>query len=218
MSTQITVTGVAEIRIAPELGAVTVTVTASGPHRDGVLQQSGRAHQELLAAVKAADAEGVLDVWSAGQLRVWAHRPWNAEGRQLPLVHEARADVEVVFRDLARLTEWVSAIAERDAVTIGGVEWRLTEATRRRVQEEAQRGAVADAVAKARVYAAALGLAEPHAVELADRGLLGPQPGPTPPQAVMMRAASFGGQSAPVTELTPADLVIEASVDARFTA
>ncbi|WP_308799425.1 SIMPL domain-containing protein [Agromyces silvae] len=218
MSTQITVTGRAEARIAPELGAVSIAVAASGPSRDAVLQQAGRAHQALLDEVKSVDAEGVLDVWSAGQLRVWAHRPWNAEGRQLPLAHEARADVEVVFRDLARLTEWVSAAAERDSIAIGGVEWRLTDATRHRVQEDAQRRAVADAIAKARVYADALGLGEPTAVELADRGLLGPQPGPSGPQPVMMRAAAFGGAQAPVTELTPADLVLEASVDARFTA
>ncbi|MDR5699049.1 SIMPL domain-containing protein [Agromyces aerolatus] len=218
MSTQITVTGQAETRIAPELGAVTLIVTASGANRDAILQQSGGSHHELLAEVKSLDAAGTLDAWSAGQLRVWSHRPWNADGRQLPLIHEARAEVEVVFRDLARLTEWVSAVAERDSVTVGGVDWRLTDATRRRVQEDAQRRAVTDAVAKARVYADALGLGEPQPVELADRGLLGPHPGPQAPQAVMMRAAAFGGPQAPVTELTPADLVIEASVDARFSA
>ena len=108
--------------------------------------------------------------------------------------------------------------ATTDEITIGGIDWRLTEATRRRVQEAAQRAAVADAVTKAQVYASALGLGTPTPVELADQGLLAVQPGPPMPKAMMMRAmAADGGGSAP-TEFAPQELVIEASVDARFTA
>lgn len=218
MSTQIAVTGRAEIRTAPELGVVRLSVVASGPHRDDVLQRAGGAHQELLAELRAFEGSEVLENWSADQLRVWSHRPWNAEGRQLPLVHEARGDLELVFRDAGALGEWLSAVALRDQVTITGVEWRLTDATERRVREEAQRGAVGDAVAKASAYAAALGLGEPVPVELADHGLLSTRPVPPGPQPVMMRAAAFDASGGPVTELSPADLVTEASVEARFLA
>lgn len=217
MNTQITVTGRAEVRIAPELGALALVVSGSGPHRDGVLEQVGGAHHDLLTDIRALEAGSVLDEWSAGQLRVWAHRPWNAEGKRLPLVHEARADVELVFTDLARLGDWVGAAASREYVAIAGVDWRVTDATKRRVREDAQRLAVADALEKARVYADALGLGTPNPVEIADHGLLTVQPGPPAPQAVMMRAAAYGGAQ-PTTEFVPADLVVEASVDARFVA
>lgn len=216
MPTTIAVTGRAEERIAPELGAVALSVGGSGAAREHVYGRTSAAHERLLDEVRALEASGALETWSSDQLRVWSYRPWNNEGRQLPVVHQASADVEVVFRDLARLGEWVGEAAGSDEFTIGGIDWRLTDATRRRVQETAQRAAVADAVAKAQVYASALGLGAPVPVELADHGMLN-QPVPIAPKAMMMRAvADVGG--APPTEFAPRELVIEASVDARFTA
>ena len=216
MPTMIAVTGRAEERIAPELGAVTLSVGGSGAAREQVYGRTSAAHERLLADVRALEASGALETWSAGQLRVWSYRPWNNEGRQLPVVHQASADVEVVFRDLGRLGAWVGDTAGSDELTIGGIEWRLTDATRKRAQETAQRGAVADAVAKAQVYASALGLGTPVPAELADHGMLSSQPTPMP-KAMMMRAVADTGGAAP-TEFAPQDLVIEASVDARFTA
>jgi uncharacterized protein YggE len=217
MPTTIAVTGRAEERIAPELGAVTLSVGGSGAAREHVYGRTSAAHERLLAEVRELEASGALATWSAGQLRVWSYRPWNNEGRQLPVVHQASADVEVVFTDLSRIGEWVGEAAGSDEITIGGIDWRLTEATRRRVQETAQRAAVADAVTKAQVYAAALGLGAPAPVELADQGLLAVHPGPPMPKAMMMRAVADVGGAAP-TEFAPQELVIEAAVDARFTA
>ena len=217
MPTTIAVTGRAEERIAPELGAVTLSVGSSGAARDDVYARTSAAHERLLAEVRALEASGALDSWSAGQLRVWSYRPWNSEGRQLPVVHQASADVEVVFRDLGRLGEWVGDTAGSDELTIGGIDWRLTDATRRRVQESTQRAAVADAVAKARVYASALGLGAPTPVELADHGMLSAQPIRSSPKAMMTLAAGDADGGAPATEFAPAELVLEASVDARFT-
>lgn len=218
MPTTIAVTGRAEEKIAPELGAVTLSVGAQGAERDEVYARTSAAHERLLAEVRGLEASGALDTWSAGQLRVWSYRPWNNEGKQLPLVHQANADVEVTFSDLTRLGEWVGEAATANELTIGGVEWRLTDATRRRVQEAAQRGAVADALTKAQVYASALGLGAPTPVELADHGMLSTQPQPIAPKVMAMRAAADFGGGAPATEFAPAELVIEASVDARFTA
>ncbi len=218
MPTIIAVTGRAEERIEPELGAVSLTVGTSGAGRESILRSVGEAHERLLAEVRELEASGALESWSAGQLRVWSHRPWNAEGRQLPLVHQANADVEVVFRDLEALGAWVGTASGAQHVSVGGIDWRLTDATRDRVQEAAQRGAVADAVRKAAVYAEALGLGTPAPVELADHGMLSEQPAPLMHKATMVRAMALDGGVGPTTEFAPAKLVIEASVDARFTA
>lgn len=219
MPTIIAVTGRAEERVEPELGAVSLAVGTSGGERDAIMRSVAETHERLLEEVRELDASGALESWSAGQLRVWSHRPWNAEGRQLPLVHQANADVEVVFRDLAALGGWLGSVSGTPNVSVGGVEWRLTDGTRDRVQEAAQRGAVADAVRKAAVYAEALGLGTPAAVELADHGMLSEQPVPRAHKATMVRAmAADVGGAAPVPEFAPAKLVLEASVDARFSA
>ncbi len=220
VATVIAVRGNAEERIEPELGAVSLSVGSSGPERDATLARTTDARERLIAEIRGLEASGALDTWSAAELRVWSHRPWNAEGKQLPVVHQASADVEVVFTDLERLGEWVSAISLGEQVTVGGIEWRLTDATRKRVQELAQRSAVADVVAKAAVYASALGLGKPTPVELADTGLLTTQPVPPGGGELMFatRASadvSGGGAS---SQFTPAKLVIAASVDARFSA
>ena len=218
MATVIAVRGNAEQRIEPELGAVSLSVGVSESERNRAMSRTTEAHERLIAAVRELEASGALDSWSAGQLRVWAHRPWNAEGKQLPMVHQTSAEIEVVFTDLEKLGEWVSRVSIGNAVALGGIDWRLTDATRKRVQELAQRDAVADAVAKAAVYASALGLGTPSPVELADTGLLTAHPVPQGGGERMfaMRAvADTGGGGA---EFTPAKLVIEASVDARFSA
>ncbi|SFR74921.1 hypothetical protein SAMN05428970_1818 [Agromyces sp. CF514] len=216
MQTAITVTGRAESRVAPELAAVPLSVGSSGEARDEVVARTGAAHERLLAAVRELESSGALETWSAPQLRVWSHRPWNADGRQLPLVHEASADVEVVFRDFDRLGEWLGVVTGSAELTVGGIDWRLTDASRTRARESAQRAAIADAVAKAGVYASALGLGTPVAVEVTDHGLLGSAPSPMPKAMMMRAAADVGGPAA--TEFAPQELVIEASVDARFVA
>jgi uncharacterized protein YggE len=219
VATVIAVRGNAEERIDPELGAVSLSVGVSEPERDLAVTRTTEAHERLIAAVRELEASGALDTWSAGQLRVWSHRPWNAEGKQLPMVHQTSAEIEVIFTDLEKLGEWVSRVSIGSSVALGGIDWRLTDATRKRTEESAQRAAVADAVAKAAIYASALGLGAPSPVELADTGLLTVQPVPQGGGERMfaMRAAAdtSGGGGA---QFTPAKLVIAASVDARFSA
>ena len=218
MPTIIAVTGRAEERVEPELGAVSLTVGTSGGNRESILRSVGESHERLLEEIRELDASGALESWSAGQLRVWSHRPWNAEGRQLPLVHQANADVEVVFRDLAALGAWVGSVSGTTNVAVGGIDWRLTDATRDRVQESAQRAAVADAVRMAGVYAEALSLGTPAPVELADHGMLSEQPVPMMHKATLARAMVADGGAATSPEFAPAKLLLEAYVDARFSA
>ena len=42
--------------------------------------------------------------WSADQLRTWSNRPWNKDGRQLPLVHHVSVGVKVEFADFTALS------------------------------------------------------------------------------------------------------------------
>ena len=186
VATVIAVRGTAEERIDPELGAVSLSIGVSEPKRDVALARTTEAHDRLIAAVRELEASGALDTWSAGQLRVWSHRPWNNEGKQLPLVHQTSAEVEVVFTDLERLGEWVSRVTTGDTVSMGGIEWRLTES------HATSRAGVRAAGRRRRRRGEGTGLrrrprasAAPTPVELADTGLLTAQP-------VARRAAASG--------------------------
>ena len=61
--------------------------------------------------------------WSSDQLPTWAQRPWNTEGKQLPLVHHAQVDVQAKFADFAALSRWITQ-AYADALDLGPVRVR----------------------------------------------------------------------------------------------
>ncbi len=179
MPTTIAVTGHAEERIAPELGAVTLSVGGSGAARDDVYGRTSAAHERLLAAVRELEASGVTREVVGGPAAGLVVPPVEQRGPAAA----GRAPGERRRRGRLPRPRAPRRVGRRhgraDELTVGGIDWRLTDATRRRVQETAQRAAVADAVAKAQVYASALGLGTPVPVELADHGMLSSQPTPS---------------------------------------
>ena len=69
----------------------------------------------------------------------------------------ASAEVSVKFRDFEALSEWFETAGGVSGVTIGGIEWTVTEKRRAQVEREVRVQAVADAVARAEAYASAIG-------------------------------------------------------------
>ena len=222
----ITVTGEAEIQHAAERGIVRLTAGFDGPRRDRVLAPTEALHVELSRMLQGLhDGDhGPVTWWSSDQVRVWANRPWNHDGKQLPLVYRTAASFEVKFSDLARLGEWVSEVSVRDGVRVDGVEWRLTEVTKNELTASVQRQAVAAAVAKAERYAQALGYQSVRVIELSDPGLLGGEaaaaapgaPGGPPAFARMAKSGAMPESSG--IEFRPSDISLSAAVNARFVA
>lgn len=204
-----------------ERGTVTLAVGFEGPGRDDVVRRTTQAHARLVEQVRALHdpSAGPVTWWSSQRLSVWGQRPWNNQGKQLAMVHHASVQLEVKFSDLARLADWVEQVAALDGVTVHGVRWALTEVTRRRLVVDARERAVADAVARARVYAGALGLSDVRAVALAEPGMLGDQSRPVPAEAgiAMTRGAAKEADGGGL-ELKPEDITVESTVHARFAA
>jgi hypothetical protein len=160
--------------------------------------------------------------WSAGQLRTWSSRPWNHNGEQLPLVHHASVDVEVEFRDFAALSGWVSEqVFSTEGFHVTNIRWTLTAERQGLEMERVQTSAVRDALNRARSYATALGLADVHPVAIADAGMLGGGQGPNghigPAGKMAMLHAAVGDDGTGI-DLSPRDIEVTASVDAKFVA
>jgi uncharacterized protein YggE len=196
-----------------------VSAGFQGPAREEVVRLTTRLHSVLAEESQRLRQDGAVTWWSAERLRAWSDRPWNQDGKQLPLVHHAAASLEVKFADLARLAEWVERIAAIDGVTLTGIDWALTEATRARVTAEAQHRAVQDAIERAAAYATSLGLTAVRPLAIADPGMLGDdsRPQPASSAAPMMRAMSKAQESGGL-DLKPEDITVEARVHARFAA
>lgn len=215
----ITVRGEAEARVAPEHAVVSAALTSDGPDRAGVVEAVARLVSRVGAELDRLRETGAVSEWSSAQVSVWNERPWNADGRQLDPVHHATVEVRATFAELDEIGPWLTAAAEADGIRIASIDWRLTPATRAGVESDTATAAVGRAVARATAYAGALGRTAVEPIELADVGLLGTPGAPGASErgpALFARTAADAGPQG--LDLRPADIVVTATVDARFRA
>jgi uncharacterized protein YggE len=223
--TIITVQGEFSAWYAAERATVSVAVQTEGAKRDEVFARAVAAADAVRASIETLfdkDA-GPITWWSSDSVRVWSQRPWNNEGKQLALVYYSAVDASAKFKDFDALARWVETVAVIPGVTVGGIRWDLTDATRTSVTTEVRSRAVKDAVQKASVYAQSIGLGTVTAVALADHGMLGDPSGggngfPSPAPFRAMRADAMMSGGAPELALKPEEIAVQAVVDARFVA
>ncbi|MFB4348463.1 SIMPL domain-containing protein [Microbacterium sp. CR_7] len=216
----ITVRGEHETRIAPERATIQVSVRADGPDRAAVVDRVMRLTDPVRDSITSrADAGAVVD-WTSKRLSVRAERPWNTEGKRLAPVYYASVDLTATFTEASDLSEWVSEVSPWDGVELGWVDWHLTPGTRAETERTVAAEAVSVAVTRAEAYAGALGLVEVTPREIADVGLISSgQASPTPPMMMKAaRGAAFAADATPTMEYEPEDIVISATVEARFLA
>ncbi|HWK91740.1 MAG TPA: SIMPL domain-containing protein [Luteimicrobium sp.] len=203
-----------------ERGTLTVVVSFSGEAREPVLERARRTHARLVDEAKAHTDAGTATWWGADGVAAWAYHEWIKPQPHLDsqkvLRFRATSRVRVKFRDFSVLSTWASAVAERTGVSIDGVEWALTDATRIALTQEVRRSAALDARARAAEYATALGLGEVRLVTLYEAGLrpdVGSRPGPT---TVSTRGASASSSNGSGFELRPDDIEVTAAVTADY--
>lgn len=214
----VTVRGEHEARVAPERATISVSVRAEGPERTAVVDHVMTLAEPVRTSItQRADAGGVVD-WTSKRLSVRAERPWNNEGKRLAPVYYASIDFTATFVEASELSIWVSDISPWDGVEVGWVNWHLTPETSARIEREVAAQAVGVAVTRAETYAHALGRSEVAPLEIADVGLI--SSGQPSPAASMLKArgAAFAADSGPAMEYEPEDIVISATVEARFLA
>ena len=215
----VTVRGEHEVRIAPERATIRVTVRAEGAERTAVVEHVMRLAETLRDSVtQRADAGSIVE-WTSKRMSVRAERPWNNEGKRLAPVYYASIDFTATFVEASELSIWVSDISPWDGVEVGWVDWHLTPETRSRTEREVAAQAVGVAVTRAETYAGALGMATVTPLEIADVGLISNgQPTPGVPMLKARGGVAFAADSAPAMEYEPEEIVISATVEARFLA
>ncbi len=224
MPTEFTVRGAASAFQRPERGTVHVTLSFQGPKPQPVYDRVVADLEAVKTSVKALHdpSQGPVTWWSTKNVRTWAQRPWNQDGKQLPLVHHASVGVEVKFRDFTALGRWVSQhVSSTQGFSLDGVVWALTENNRQDLERAVRTRAVQDAARRAQEYADALDLGPIRPVAVADAGMLGnglhvAGGGGAAPYARMAAAKDSAGGAE--LELSPEDIEVSAEVDARFVA
>ncbi|WP_052238745.1 SIMPL domain-containing protein [Mycolicibacterium setense] len=220
MPTEIIVRGSFSAFQPPERATVHATLGYEGPAIEPVYERvvgDLDAVKSSITPLHKPDS-GPVTWWSTGRVRTWANRPWNKEGKQLPLVHHASVDIQVKFSDFTALSRWVGArITDTGGFSLSRIEWALTAKHRDELVSQVHTAAVQDAVTRAQRYSDALGLGPVRPVTIADAGMLGRSPvGPSGPGMLRAMAAPAGRGEGPQLEFAPADIEVSASVDAKF--
>jgi uncharacterized protein YggE len=222
MTTEITVRGSYSAFQPPERATVRASLGFEGPQMQPVYDRVVRDLEAVKASIAAIhDPErGAVTWWSTQHVRTWANRPWNQDGKQLPLVHHASVGVHVKFRDFEVLARWVGRHVEHTAgFSVDGVEWALTEQRRSELARDVRAHAVRDAAERAQEYADALELGRVRPLALADAGMLGAGLHPTAAAtetAFVRGGAAMDGDAE--LALAPEDIEVAAVVDGRFVA
>ncbi|MFF4890104.1 SIMPL domain-containing protein [Micromonospora chersina] len=200
----VAVRGEAYREVAPELARFTVTATARDRDRETTLTRLA----ERTAAVRVLldAAEPAVDRRETGQLRVW---PETKRSGERVVAYHGSVTTTVTVVDFTALGELMLRLADQEQVEVAGPWWSLRPDSP--AYREARHAAIADALARAREYAEALGARVTALLELADTGLATAPP--------MMAKAGFAraGEAAPELELDPQPQPVQAAVEARFT-
>lgn len=218
---EITVRAAAQGRRVPEIAVLTVRVS----HESTDQQQASVAAHTLMKRLSeqvrsiASERPEIVDrlVISAVGTRSW--RPWNNEGKQLPMRHESSARVEFATTDfdlVARLSQEWSAL---EGLNLGAPQWELGEKSQRDLEAEVTVEAVKLCRQRAEVMAIASGFSEVTPVQVADTGLLERPQSEATFAAPMARAARTGaGGHDEGFDLSPREIEVRVQVEARYRA
>ncbi len=223
-ATTITVQGTHFAWYDAERATVAISAAFDGGKRDEVFARATQAAAGVTAEIAPLHnpAAGPVTWWSSDRVNVWSNRPWNTEGKRLPLVYHASIGIRAKFDDFDALSRFVENLAVMDGVNVGVITWELTEEGGMAVTDDVRRLAVEDAMRKAASYASAAGVGAPSVIAIADPGMLGDGGGGgIGPEMIVDRMsykaqAMDGGGGAPLA-LSPEQIQVATSVDVRFT-
>ena len=158
---EITVIGRQRVETAPERAVLHLRVAFEGTSKPAVFESTARATTALVDAIRALGA-GEATWHSVDAITSHSWNPHSTTGEVLPTRWQAATSVEVRFADFEALGRFASREGRRPGVSLGWVEWDLTEATKRSAEESALAGAVANARGRAQRVAAAAGVSCYH--------------------------------------------------------
>lgn len=208
----ITVHGRSSERFPAEQATLRIAVAKDGERRDDVMALVADAAASVRDLI--SDAGDAVQSWSSDTARAWSERPWNQDGKQLDPIFHARVELVAVLSDAVALARLVDDSVLVAGVEISGIEWSLTDQTRRIAVARVRREAVSDAADKAAAFADALGMGKVRPLAIADAGMLDGSGQPHSQPIGVMRAAMASDSSG--MAFAPQPIEVEVIVDARF--
>lgn len=173
----LTLSGVGEVRAAPDVAVVTLGVRTLKGTAGAALSANNAAMRRVLQALKTTFAIAERDLMTSGlsiQPRFErVSQPGRPHRRKL-VGYQVSNMLTVRVREMSRLGEVLDAVVRAGANTIHGVHFTIDEPERLRMQARAR--AVQNAKAKARLLAQETGFKVGRVLSVAEGGVTMPQP------------------------------------------
>ncbi len=213
----LSVSGRGEVRRVPDLAIFTAGVVTQGTSAGEALSENSRRMDSVISALRRAGvAERDIQTASISiepRYSEIVRQPGQAyvpsdQARSI-VGYEARNSVQVKARQLANMGRIIDALVQAGSNQINGPAFTLDN--EKSAMNEARSAAVADARAKAEIYARAANMRVVRVVSIAENG------GNYPVGQVFARVESFASApSAPPTPVAPGELTVATDVSAQF--
>jgi uncharacterized protein YggE len=197
----VVVRGGAVREVPPEIATCAVTVFVRDRDKQRVL--AGLAERAAEVRVALDDLGAAIERRETGAVEVYP----EAKGESRLVTYVGRVATVITVTDFAALGDLLLQLAVMEQVAVSGPWWQLRPGST--AGSEVRHEAIADALARAREYAAAVGARVDRLIEIADEGAGGAGP--------MMFAAAHASSriGAEGLALDPQQQVVQASVVVR---
>lgn len=208
----ISVRGVAELEVEPEIAQITVRLEARDSDRSRTLERLTERNKSCLELIRSY-GDAVEKLETSG----FSVAPLFRDRRRDEKVHRYQGSVRVTATvcDFTALGEMVTRLAAQELTSVAGPWWSLRSDSK--VHRKARQRAAREAVTRAREYAEALGCALTGLVSLSDVGLTPHAPDYPMPVAAGLAYGSAQPAEPPPLDLEPRTQTVRAEVEARFT-
>lgn len=169
----VTVSGLGEARVRPDMAMIQTGVTTDAPSAKAALSRNNAAMTSVLNALKAAGVDED-DIQTSG-FSVSPNYSQITPGQSgTPRItsYQVSNQVTAQVKDLAKLGSTLDALVQAGSNQISGVSFDLKDP--KATLNEARKKAIADARAKAELYAAAAGVSLGGVVEISESSVQAP--------------------------------------------
>ncbi len=204
----ISVSGTGEVKTKPDMAVVNTGVTTEAPTAQEALSKNNAAMTAVIGALKTAGiAED--DIQTSNFSVSPQYPPYQPNQTTAPRISGYQVSNQVTARvkNLAKLGSILDTLVRAGSNQISGISFDVDEP--KPFLDDARKKAVADARAKAELYAAAAGVTLGRVVQISESGgiIMPPQP--------MFRAAAMDG-AAPSVPVAAGQQTLSASVSVTY--
>ncbi|WP_282157636.1 SIMPL domain-containing protein [Shimia thalassica] len=201
---RIVVSGHGAVDVTPDMAVLTLGVSHEAKDAGEAVSETSAKAGEILSRLDALGIEK-RDVQTSNLTLHPVHKRYDSGNDAKIDAFRATNTVTVRVRDVSKLGTVLARVVQDGANQFNGLHFALQSP--RPYEDDARRTAVADARAKAELYAAAAGVTLGDVLEISEGGGQGPRPMP------MMREAMMADASVPVAA---GELTVRAQVTMVF--